>query len=172
MTIARNGQIIADAVIQPIKKSGVTGYVKFMQNKENAPTIITGQIRGLSPGKHAFHIHEHGDLSRDCLAAGPPYNPINETHGGPLNRMRHVSNLGNVFANVNGIATIYITAPLIQLRGPISVIGRTIVVHMNSDDLGLGTTEAQATSQLTGNAGQRIGCGVIKRRFGYRNMPH
>lgn len=43
---------------------------------------------------------------------------------------------------------------------------------MNSDDLGLGTTEAQATSQLTGNAGQRIGCGVIKRRFGYRNMPH
>ncbi|VDN53895.1 unnamed protein product [Dracunculus medinensis] len=41
---------------------------------------------------------------------------------------------------------------------------------MNRDDLGLGTKEAQAESELTGNAGQRIGCGIIKR-FGSA-MPH
>lgn len=42
--------------------------------------------------------------------------------------------------------------------GPLGIVGRSVVVHANSDDFGLGGTEV---SRTTGSAGPRIGCGVI-----------
>lgn len=44
------------------------------------------------------------------------------------------------------------------LYGEYSVLGRAIVVHAGQDDLGQG---GDAESLKTGNAGSRIGCGVI-----------
>lgn len=46
----------------------------------------------------------------------------------------------------------------ISLFGANSILGRTIVVHADPDDLGKGGHEL---SKSTGNAGARIGCGVI-----------
>lgn len=51
-----------------------------------------------------------------------------------------------------------ITDKYISLNGDLSVLGRTVVVHADQDDLGLGGHEL---SKTTGNAGGRIGCGVI-----------
>ena len=39
-----------------------------------------------------------------------------------------------------------------------SIIGRSIIIHKNRDDLGLGH---DAESKKTGNAGKRLACGVI-----------
>lgn len=49
---------------------------------------------------------------------------------------------------------------LVSLVGPNSVIGRAVVVHSGTDDLGLRGDEG---SLKTGNAGGRVGCGVIGR---------
>ena len=47
---------------------------------------------------------------------------------------------------------------LIKLRGKYSVIGRSVVIHADEDDLGKG---GDKESLITGNAGARIACGVI-----------
>eukprot|EP01087_Luapelamoeba_hula_P008008 TRINITY_DN1989_c0_g1_i2.p1 TRINITY_DN1989_c0_g1~~TRINITY_DN1989_c0_g1_i2.p1 ORF type:complete len:115 (+),score=15.37 TRINITY_DN1989_c0_g1_i2:145-489(+) len=47
---------------------------------------------------------------------------------------------------------------LISLFGPHSVIGRTMVVHADEDDLGTG---GHNDSKTTGHAGARIACCVI-----------
>ena len=51
-----------------------------------------------------------------------------------------------------------ITDGMISLVGEHSIIGRTVVVHADQDDLGQGGHEL---SKTTGNAGARSACGVI-----------
>lgn len=45
-----------------------------------------------------------------------------------------------------------------KLIGPHSIIGRSIVVKSNQDDLGRGANEF---SQTTGNSGSRVAGGVV-----------
>lgn len=72
--------------------------------------------------------------------------------------IRHVGDLGNVEVGDDGIAKINIKDNIISLQGQHNIIGRTAVVHADSDDLGLGGHEL---SKTTGNAGGRLACGVI-----------
>lgn len=61
-------------------------------------------------------------------------------------------------ADGNGVAKISISDAQISLNGPLSVVGRSLVVHEDPDDLGQGGHEL---SKTTGNAGARLACGVI-----------
>lgn len=69
-----------------------------------------------------------------------------------------MGDLGNIQANNDGIAEVFIKDLQISLSGPQSILGRAVVVHADSDDLGRGGHEL---SKSTGNAGARIGCGII-----------
>jgi len=64
-----------------------------------------------------------------CTSAGAHFNPLGKNHGGPDHDVRHVGDLGNVEASTDGIAKVNITDSMIQLSGPYSVIGRTLVVY-------------------------------------------
>ena len=66
--------------------------------------------------------------------------------------------MGNIDANSEGFAKVEIEDSQISLSGPNSIIGRSLVVHADPDDLGRGGVEA---SKTTGNAGARVSCGVI-----------
>ncbi|KAI7869549.1 superoxide dismutase [Spinellus fusiger] len=138
--------------------SPVKGVILFSQETENGPTTVEVEIRGLTEGKHGFHIHEFGDNTNGCTSAGPHFNPHGKTHGAPEDEERHAGDLGNVVADKNGDATLKITDNHVKLIGPQSIIGRTVVVHAAEDDLGKGGHEL---SKTTGNAGDRWACGVI-----------
>lgn len=72
--------------------------------------------------------------------------------------MRHVGDLGNLLANKVGIASYCMADRMANLFGKNSILGRSIVVHKQRDDLGKGGDEE---SLKTGNAGARVACGVI-----------
>lgn len=122
------------------------------------PVTVSGEVSGLQPGKHGFHIHEFGDNTNGCTSAGPHFNPTGKEHGAPDADERHVGDLGNIEADASGVAKINISDSQISLLGANSILGRTVVVHADIDDLGLGGHEL---SKTTGNAGARLGCGVI-----------
>lgn len=134
----------------------VIGHFLFSQ-KPGQPTLLVGRVTGLEPGEHGFHIHQYGDLSNGCESAGPHFNPDGVDHGDATEG--HVGDLGNITADENGVAEINLILRRVDLSGDRSVVGRAIVVHADEDDLGQGGDEE---SLKTGNAGDRVGCGVIR----------
>ncbi|KAL3993815.1 Superoxide dismutase [Cu-Zn] [Acanthocheilonema viteae] len=147
--------------IAVLRGNTVSGVIRFKQDKEGSPTIINGEIKGLTPGLHGFHIHQYGDTTNGCISAGPHFNPHNKTHGGPTDEIRHVGDLGNIVAGADGTAHIDISDKQVQLLGPNSIIGRSIVVHADEDDLGKGVGDKKNESLKTGNAGARVACGIV-----------
>jgi len=140
-----------------LKGDKVQGTIRFSQ-KDNGPLSVKGEITGLAPGLHGFHVHEFGDTTDGCTSAGPHFNPAGKTHGGPSDEERHAGDLGNVTAGADGKAAVDLTDKILSLSGPNSIVGRTMVVHADPDDLGKGGHEL---SKTTGNAGARVACGVI-----------
>lgn len=141
----------AVCVLHPTEGHEVNGTVYFAKTDSGVQVTVT--IEGLTPGKHGFHIHEFGDCSSvDGTSAGGHFNPEGHEHGAPMGEMRHAGDMGNVEANEEGIAQLEYLDKNIKLNGANSIIGRSIIVHADEDDL---------TSQPTGNAGARVACGVI-----------
>lgn len=157
-TLSGSWPLHAVVVITP-DAGNVTGSLTFTQADLEAPVVITGRLEKLVPaGLHGFHVHKAGNLTQGCVSAGPHFNPNNFTHASPTDAERHVGDLGNVVADANGGAEISITDNVISLVGPCSIVGRAMVVHLKPDDLGKG---GDAESLKTGNAGARVGCGII-----------
>ena len=143
----------AVAVVHPTTNTTCQGVVHFTQEGEDSVKVVA-DLEGLTPGqKHAFHIHQFGDCSvPDGTSAGSHYNPEGHQHGLPGHGQRHAGDLGNVQADSNGKAHYEVTVSDITIAGAKNpIIGRGVIVHAKADD----------GSQPVGNAGGRIGCGVI-----------
>jgi Cu-Zn family superoxide dismutase len=138
--------------------SHTVGLIHLVQHG-SGPTHITGTIAGLRPlGSHGFHFHER-PVTGGCESAGEHYNPTRRNHGGPNDINSHVGDLGNVDANIKGVSKVDIIDHKISLIGRYSVIGRSLVVHVRTDDLGTGYNRE---SKQTGNSGGRLACGTVR----------
>lgn len=142
----------ATAVVYPLGKNEVKGLV--LLSEENGKLRITGEISGLKPGAlHGFHLHELGDCSvSDGSGVGGHFNPGGHHHAGPEDEMRHFGDFGNIRADQNGVARIDVTVALSEDEHLAMAYGRAVIVHAGVDD--------QKTNPA-GNAGPRIGCGVV-----------
>jgi superoxide dismutase, Cu-Zn family len=69
-----------------------------------------------------------------------------------------VGDLGNITVDESGSCSVNIVDSKIQLLGPHSVIGRSIVIYAGADDMGRGGHENSLT---TGSTGPRIAAGII-----------
>jgi Cu/Zn superoxide dismutase len=47
----------------------VKGTIRFSQTGSD-PVKVDGEITGLRPGNHGFHIHAFGDNTNGCISAG------------------------------------------------------------------------------------------------------
>lgn len=138
-------------------KNKITGKIYFSQMKSKLK--INYEIYGLTDGKHGFHIHEYGDLTDGCTSACKHFNPFNKKHGNINSTERHAGDLGNIISK-NGTSKGILFDKILSLdfKNVACIIGRMIIIHKDEDDLGLGENDE---SLKTGNAGERVSCGVI-----------
>lgn len=132
----------------------VCGKVNMEQIDNN--TLIHVYAKDLKPGLHGFHIHKSGDLTKHCDSLCSHYNPNNKRHGGRKGKERHAGDLGNIKANSKGIARETFIIQDLQLN---DVLGRSLIIHEDEDDLGIHTEDENSIK--TGNSGARVLCGVI-----------
>lgn len=83
---------------------------------------------GLASGPHGMHIYEMPFIGGDCVSSGDHYNPQKTEHGGKHDWNRHIGDLGNIFADSDGVANFEFTDLLISLTGGYSIINRTLGV--------------------------------------------
>jgi Cu-Zn family superoxide dismutase len=112
---------------------------------------------GLTPGAHGFHLHTTGRCEAPGFtSAGGHLNPDGRKHGAQASGGAHLGDLPNlqVGANGSGTATESIAGGEAALAAIFDADGTAVVIHANPDDY---------VTDPTGNAGDRIACGVLRR---------
>ncbi len=116
----------------------------------------------LPPGPHGFHIHRAGDLrGKGCMGACSHFHKGSAASHGDhpgSKRERHTGDLGNIEMppHAESLKKTYL------LKGVhvAELWGRSIIVHADEDDLGLGGYD---DSKTTGHSGARIACAIFGR---------
>lgn len=140
--------------IQAKSNSNVSGTVTFTE--VNGKVMMDAKLSGLTPGNHAIHIHETGDCSApDGKSAGGHWNPTNKNHGKWMQDPFHIGDIGNLVADEQGNGSISRETDLWCIDCEDSnknIISKAIIIHAGPDDF---------SSQPSGAAGPRVGCGEI-----------
>jgi len=158
---------MAPTAVAVFSTRSVQGVVTFSDRKTGL--YIEAVFTRLPKGLHGFHIHKAGDLRGEgCKLACDHYHKGPPTvHGGPPGLRgprpvakgdwiskgpRHTGDLGNV---EEGKYTYTLHDVSVA-----DILGRSVIVHADEDDYGLGGKEDSLT---TGHSGARIACAVIGR---------
>jgi Cu-Zn family superoxide dismutase len=133
------------------------GTATFKQTKKGLRIHIA--VKNLPVGDHAVHIHQFAKCDApDFKSAGGHFNPDGKKHG-TNNPMGHHN--GDLPANLTvgedhtGEASFTVNYLSLDAASPNSILangGTSIMIHDKADDM---------MTDPTGNAGNRIACGVI-----------
>lgn len=141
-------------MLQPKSDTQVSGSASFTEKK--GVVTFVANIKGLTPGEHAIHIHEKSDCSApDASSAGGHWNPTFKKHGKWGSAEYHKGDIGNFIADDNGDGTIIFSTDEWCIGcddETKNIVGKSIIVHKGADDF---------TTQPTGNAGGRVACTAI-----------
>ena len=136
--------------------TALNGTAKFNAGSDGKVKMLLEITVAAKAGKSvAVHIHEHGDCSDTGKMAHGHWNPTNAQHGKWGGSSFHSGDIGNVKLDAKGKGKLTVETDLWTLGGKAdkNILNKAIIVHGGVDDF---------TTQPTGNAGTRIGCGVIK----------
>ncbi len=118
---------------------------------------VSGQLVGLPPGEHGFHVHAVGKCEGPSFeSAGAHWNPTNKAHGTDNPAGPHLGDLQNLTVGDDSSVTVHATTPSGTLHGENPLLdgdGAAIVIHAAADDY---------QSNPAGNSGKRIACGVVQ----------
>lgn len=146
MQIQLNRPAAAARLTGSADAAGLTGTVKFYQ--QPGGVVVAAYISGLprnGSGIYGFHIHEGSACSgTDFAASGGHYNP------GDVPHPRHAGDLPPLLS-CGGRAYMAVLTDRFSVR---DVLGRTVVIHSREDDF---------RTQPSGDAGEKIACGVIRK---------
>jgi Cu-Zn family superoxide dismutase len=137
------------------QKGADVGTVSLTQTPSGV--LLRLSLKGVPAGERAFHIHAVGRCEAPFTSAGGHFNPGNHKHGleaGP----GHAGDMPNLHIPSDGVLVVEILNTAVTLeKGKSNSLfhpdGTSIVIHAGKDDY---------KSDPTGNAGDRIACGVIQ----------
>ncbi|KKC27882.1 superoxide dismutase family protein [Sphingomonas sp. SRS2] len=147
------GKAIADIV----DGQGQTkGQAILTQHKDGIHVDV--KAVGLPAGVHAVHIHTTGTCTGpDFTSAGGHWNPGKKQHGHDNPAGAHKGDMPNMTVGADGTGMLTTTVKGATLKGGSEPLfdadGAAIVVHAAADDY---------KTDPTGNAGGRLGCGIVK----------
>lgn len=134
--------------------SVVLGVAQFIEMPDGVQ--IRATLRGAPEGYHGFHIHVGKSCAWEGKAAGSHFNPDQVQHGRLVSdgfAKAHAGDLGNIGVGATGLGILSIQVPGLTLtEGKYAIADHSLILHANPDDF----------SQPVGNAGSRIGCGLIQ----------
>lgn len=147
----------AAAMLEPTDGNQTRGELRFATVGDRIE--VTGTISGL-PGNstHGFHVHETGDCSApDATSAGGHFNPASTDHGRVGQGEHHAGDSDNITADADGNATVqgWLEGATVGDGAATDIVGKAVIVHADEDDY---------ATQPTGDAGDRLACGVIAAR--------
>ena len=145
----------ATATIEARSGSTLSGTALFTPTAGGVHIVV--EVSNAPQGIHAVHLHEKGDCSApDATSAGGHFNPTGMAHGSPDAPAHHAGDFGNMTVGEDGHGRLELDSTMLTITpGERSVVGHAIVVHAKPDDM---------QTQPTGNAGGRIGCGVVEQK--------
>ena len=148
----------AEAVLSGTQQdTTVTGTVRFTEDDGKIKMTLDITIPKKANSSVAVHIHEHGNCGDMGKEAHGHWNPTKENHGKWGSAPFHRGDIGNVDLNGEGKGSMELETDLWSISGSDTaknILNKAIIVHGGKDDF---------TTQPTGNAGSRIGCGVINK---------
>jgi superoxide dismutase, Cu-Zn family len=125
---------------------------------------IWATVEGLTPGFHGFHIHSVGTCDptgeRAFASAGGHLHAEGQTHG------QHMGDLPSLLASESGVALLVLATDRFTLEELMDEDGSAVIIHASPDNFGNIPAErydpdADEATLNTGDAGGRVGCGVI-----------
>ncbi|WP_078394034.1 superoxide dismutase family protein [Shouchella patagoniensis] len=143
------------------------GEVHFYE--EGNLTRVSATVEGLSPGYHGFHLHEESmcevnEEEDPFESAGGHYHSDDDEHGS------HTGDMPSLFVIEDGTAQLSFTTDAFSTEDLIETT--SVMIHEDPDNFGhipdRYTSDEQETSgpdeetATTGDAGDRIACGVVE----------
>lgn len=135
------------------------GTVTFHQTQSGVLHVIV-EVAGLEPGARGFHIHENGtcDPEDGFESAGGHYSG-DRSHGIHAEDGPHPGDFPNVHVGQDGVLKVEFFSHMLSLSDDaeyplIGPEGSAVIIHEGADDY---------TTDPSGEAGDRIACGVIEQ---------
>jgi len=153
---ANNSPKHAEAVISgTYSDTTVDGKATFDEEKGKVKMVLNITVPAKANQSVAVHLHEHGACGDMGKEAHAHWNPTNKQHGKWGSDNFHSGDIGNIQLDANGKGSITLETDLWTIGGDstTNILDKSVIVHGGVDDY---------TTQPSGNAGTRIGCGVIK----------